>query len=84
MAAKTLETDLEVQLFDRTTRSFELTAAHQLFRDSLAPVLADLDRGVAQVNTGIQGEAQRRVRQLGQLLGHPGDSGTLPRETATA
>lgn len=59
VAVKKLEKELKVQLFDRTTRSVKLTAAGRLFRDSLAPVLADLDRVVAEVsevNTGIRGK----------------------------
>lgn len=59
VAIKKLERELSVQLFERTTRSVKLTSAGQLFRDSLAPVLADLDRVVAEVsevNTGLRGK----------------------------
>lgn len=59
VAVKKLEKELKVQLFDRTTRSVKLTAAGQMFRDTLAPVLADLDRvvsEVSEVNTGIRGK----------------------------
>lgn len=59
VAIKKLERELSVQLFERTTRSVKLTSAGQLFRDSLAPVLADLDRVIAEVsevNTGLRGK----------------------------
>ncbi len=59
VAVKKLEKELHVQLFERTTRNVKLTSAGQLFRDSLAPVLADLDRVVAEVsevNTGLRGK----------------------------
>lgn len=59
VAVKKLEKELHVQLFERTTRSVRLTSAGKLFRDSLAPVLADLDRVVAEVsevNTGLRGK----------------------------
>lgn len=59
VSVKKLEKELHVQLFERTTRSVKLTSAGQLFRDSLVPVLADLDRVVAEVsevNTGLRGK----------------------------
>lgn len=59
VAVKKLEKELNVLLFDRSTRSVKLTAAGQMFRDGLTPVLADLGRvvsEVSEVNTGIRGK----------------------------
>lgn len=59
VAIKKLERELGVQLFERTTRSVKLSPSGRLFRDSLSPVLADLDRVIAEVsevNTGLRGK----------------------------
>jgi DNA-binding transcriptional LysR family regulator len=46
-----LEARLEVQLFERNTRSLHLTAVGQEFLARVAPILRDLDLAVAQVRS---------------------------------
>lgn len=59
VAVRRLESELRVQLFDRTTRRVTLTAAGQSFKDRIQAVITDLDDAagdVADVAAGKSGK----------------------------
>lgn len=45
-----LESDLEVRLLHRTTRSLALTEAGQMLHDRLVPIFADMDGALEEIN----------------------------------
>jgi DNA-binding transcriptional LysR family regulator len=60
-AVRALESRLGVRLFDRTSRRVGLTSAGEGFRDSLAPVLAALERTLTRT-ADVSGDVSGRLR----------------------
>ena len=60
-SVRALEDELQVRLFNRTTRSVVLTEAGSLLANRLAPALADIRAGLDEVRS-LSGQPTGRVR----------------------